>query len=225
MRACGSTSQTEVEKLKQLSVPVVVDQNATVRGFRDWRATVGWSILAEVVEFPVFPMVVHADPTGMELGSNLNVTVIHTVLLAPSDISSLPCSQLFTQSSTHQSSCTEHTVRATSERCIVVMCPLGRSWFWGHWEHKNSPAELRSRIHQRRSALGALGVWMLGRASKGRRDHGAAAMSVECRESRGDICREAARRHQRELVAVSRVSRGSGALAGAQGNGQESLTL
>ena len=32
--------------------------NATVRGSRDWRATVGWSIPAEVLEFPVFPMVV-----------------------------------------------------------------------------------------------------------------------------------------------------------------------
>ena len=194
-----------------------------VRGSRDWRATVGWSILAEVLEFPVFPMVVHADRTGTELDSNLTLTVMRTVLLAPSDISSLPCSQLFTQSSTHQSSCTEHTVRATAEGCIVVMCPLGRSWFRGHWEHKNSPAELRSRIHQRRSALGALGVLMLGRASKGRRDHGAASMSVECRESRSDIWPEAARRHQRVLATVSRVSKGSGALAGAQVNGQAVL--
>ena len=93
MRACGSTSQTEVEKLKQLSVPVVVGQNAMVRGSRDWRATVGWSIPAEVLEFPVFPMVVHADHTGSELDSNLTLTVMRTVLLAPSDISSLPCSQ------------------------------------------------------------------------------------------------------------------------------------
>ena len=92
MRACGSTSQTEVEKIKQLSVPVVVDQNAIVRS-RDWRATVGWSILAEVWEFPVFPMVVHADYSGTELDSNLTSTVMRTVLLAPSDISSLPCSQ------------------------------------------------------------------------------------------------------------------------------------
>ena len=149
--------------------------------------------------------------------------VTRSVLLAPPDISSLPCSQQLTQSSTHQSSGIEHTVRATAERCIMVMSPLGRSWFRGHWEHKNSLAELRSRPHQRRSALGALGVWMLGRASKGRRDHGAAAMSVECRESRGDICREAARRHQRVLVAVSRVSKERGALAGAQGNGQAVL--
>ena len=105
-------------------------------------------------------------------------------------------------------------MRATAERCIVVMYPLGGGG--------NSPAELRSRPHQRRSALGALGVWMLGRASKGRRDHGAAAMSVECRESRS-VSPEAARRHQRVLATVSRVSRGSGALAGAQGNGQAVL--
>ena len=114
--------------MKQLSAPVVVDQkNAMVRGSRDWRATVGWSIPADVLEFPVFPMVVHADRTGTELHSNLNVTEMRTVLLAPSDISSLPCSQQLTQSaaSTHQSSATEHTVRATAERCIVVMYPLG----------------------------------------------------------------------------------------------------
>ena len=112
---------------------------------------------------------------------------------------------------------------ATAERCIMVMCPLGRSWFRGHWEHENSTAEPRSRLPQRRSALGALGVRMFGRASKVRRNHGAAAMSVECREGRSDICREAARRHQRVLATVSRVSRGRGALAGAQGNGQAVL--
>ena len=48
-------------------------------------------------------------------------------------------------------------------------------------------------------------------------------MSVECRVGRSDIWPEAARRHQRVLVAVSRVSKGSGALAGAQGNGQAVL--
>ena len=52
-------------------------------------------------------MVVHADRTGTELHSNLSVTVMRTVLLAPSDISSLPCSQQLTQSRTHQSSGTE----------------------------------------------------------------------------------------------------------------------
>ena len=67
----------------------------------------GWSIPAEVLECQVFPMVVHADRTGTELHSNLNVTEMSTVLLAPSDISSLPCSQQLTQSSTHQSSGTD----------------------------------------------------------------------------------------------------------------------
>ena len=81
--------------------------NAMVRGSRDWRATVGWSIPAEVLECQVFTMVVHADHTGTELDSNLTSTVMSTVLLAPSDVSSLPCSQQLTQSRTHQSSGTE----------------------------------------------------------------------------------------------------------------------
>ena len=115
----------EVEMLKQLSAPVVVDQNATVRGSRDWRATVGRSILAEVLEFPVFTMVVYGDRTGTELGSNLNLTVMHIVLLAPSDISSFPCSQEFTQSTTHQSCGTELAVRATAERCFMGHVPSG----------------------------------------------------------------------------------------------------
>ena len=66
--------------MKERSDPTVVDQNAMLRGHRDWRATVAWSMLAELLKILVFQTAEHKDRTGMELDTRTHAKKVHGVL-------------------------------------------------------------------------------------------------------------------------------------------------
>ena len=113
------------------------------------------------------------DPcrTSTELETKQNVKEANTCRLRSSNtsLSHFSC----TLRNAHQSRGTERKEpsflqRATAERCIVVMCRLGRSWYRGLWDKKT---------RERNKEPG---------------DSGAAEMSMERGEGVSDFCLEAA---------------------------------
>ena len=137
------------------------------------------------------------DPcsTSTELETKQNVKEANTCRLRSSNtsLSHFSC----TLRKTHQSRGTERKEpsflqRATAERCIVVMCRLGRSWYRGLWDKKTRERNKEPDVIEANVSWAPLACGCFGGAKKKRSDSGAAEMSMERGEGVSDFCLEAA---------------------------------
>ena len=78
----------EVESMKERSDPTVVAQNAMLQRTQGRRATVAWSMLAELLNILVFQTAEHKDRKGAGLDTRTHAKKVHSVL---SDLSALLC--------------------------------------------------------------------------------------------------------------------------------------
>ena len=82
---------------------------------------------------------------------------------------------------------------ATAERCFMVMCPLGRSWYRGLWDREDQRKKQCTKFGRNKRVLGALGTWILGWATKGgERFFYNRGIPVERRQGGSDFRSEAA---------------------------------
>ena len=148
------TFSSDVECMQERSDPTVADQNATQHGHRDrtclqaavwklwhWRAIVAWSMPAELLTMLIFPSGGAQQPHKHGIG--------YKTKREGSQCSSSPIIKHFFVSlfavvhgadyapiSLHRAQGAFIHKGATAERCIMVMCPQGRSWYRGFWDRK-----------------------------------------------------------------------------------------
>ena len=139
------------------------------------------------------------DPcrTSTELETKQNVKEANTYRLRSSNTSLCHFSPSCTLRNAHQFRGTERKEpsflqRATAERCIVVMCRLGRSWYRGLWDWKTEERNKEPDVIEANVSWAPLAYGCFGGAKKKRSDSGAAEMSMERGEGVSDFCLEAA---------------------------------
>ena len=162
---------------------------------RHWRASVPWSIPAELLKILVSSSGGANKPHKLGIGHK---PTREGSQYRPSPIFNLFFVSLFAvvravayaPIAWHRAQGAFIPEGATAERCILVMCPFGRSWYGDLWE-KNERKKQGTRPDQSKRLLGTLGPRMPGGAKKRGSNPGAAKMSTE-RRGRNDFGLEAA---------------------------------
>ena len=136
----------EVESMKEQYVPIVVNQNSMVQGHRDlnirsasvwklkhWRSSVTWSIPAEHLKILVFfQRRITKSRTSTELETKENAKDVQPIIkhFFVSLFAVVHVAE-YAALSWHRAQGAFIPKGAKAERCIMVMCSLGKSWYRG----------------------------------------------------------------------------------------------
>ena len=157
---------------------------------RHWRASVPWSIPAELLKILVFPSGGANKPHKHGIGHKASREGSqHT----PSPITKYYIFSLFAvvraaeyaPIAWHRAQGAFIPYGATAERCIMVVCPLGRSRYRGPWDKKRVKETRNQTWSKPRHPQGALNPRMSGGAKKRGSKRGTAKMFYEVPQEQG----------------------------------------